>query len=195
MFYPNCCCINSLAPGRSYCDFKNVIFNLALLIGIFKSSYVNVIRWMPQQFTDDKLTLVQVMAWCCQATSHYLKQSWSRSPTPYASLGPNELSHRGWDKFFTILQTTFSNAFSWTKMCEFHLRFDWSLFLRVELTIFQHWFAWSAPSHYLKQWWLVNWCIYASLGLNELTHEQLEILNTVATDILALNSLVQNQIW
>ena len=88
MFYPNCCCINSLAPGRSYCDFKNVIFNLALLIGIFKSSYVNVIRWMPQQFTDDKLTLVQVMAWCRQATSHYLKQSWSRSPTPYGITRP-----------------------------------------------------------------------------------------------------------
>ena len=39
-----------------------------------------------------------------------------------------------------ILQTTFSNAFSWMKRHEFHLRFHWSLFLRFELTIFQHWF-------------------------------------------------------
>ena len=31
-------CINSLAPGRSECDFKNVIFNLVLLIGLFRSS-------------------------------------------------------------------------------------------------------------------------------------------------------------
>ena len=44
---------NSLAPGRSKCDFKNVIFNPALLIGIFKSSYDNVLRWMPQDLTDD----------------------------------------------------------------------------------------------------------------------------------------------
>ena len=36
--------ILTLAPGRSYCDFKNVVFNLVLLIGIFKSSYDNVLR-------------------------------------------------------------------------------------------------------------------------------------------------------
>ena len=62
---------------------KNVIFNFALLIGIFKSSYDNVLRWLPQDFTNDKSTLVQVMAWCRQATSHYLNQCWPRSPTPY----------------------------------------------------------------------------------------------------------------
>ena len=28
----------------------------------------------------------------------------------------------------------------------------------------------SAPSHYLNQWWLVYWRIYASRGLNELVH-------------------------
>ena len=39
-----------------------------------------------------------------------------------------------------ISQTTFSNAFSWMKMHEFRFRFHWSLFLRFELTIFQHWF-------------------------------------------------------
>ena len=70
-------------------------------------------------------------------------------------------------------QTTFSNAFSWMKMYEFLLRFDWRLLLRVQLTIFHHWFrqwlgASQATSHCLNQWWLVYWCIYASLGLNEL---------------------------
>ena len=30
--------------------------------------------------------------------------------------------------------------------------------------------AWRRPgdSHYLNQWWLIYWCIYASFGLNEL---------------------------
>ena len=37
-----------------------------------------------------------------------------------------------------LFQTTFSNAFSWIKMCEFRLRFHWSLFLRIQLTILQH---------------------------------------------------------
>ena len=76
-------CFNPLAPGRSWCDFKNVIVNLALLIGIFKSSYDHVLRGIPHDLTDDKSTLVQVMAWCHQATSHYLNQCWSRSPTPH----------------------------------------------------------------------------------------------------------------
>ena len=60
------------------------------------------------------------------------------------------------------------------KLFEFWLKFEWSLFLRVQLTIFQLWFrlwldAVQATSHYLNQWWLVYWCIYASLGLDELT--------------------------
>ena len=29
----------------------------------------NVIRWMPQGVIDNKLTLVQVMAWCSQAST------------------------------------------------------------------------------------------------------------------------------
>ena len=72
-----------------------------------------------------------------------------------------------------ISQTTFSNAFSWKKLFEFRLKFHWSLFLRVQLLILHHWFrqwlgAGPATSHCLNQWWLVYWCIYASLGLNEL---------------------------
>ena len=43
----------SLAPRRSYYDFKNAILNLVLLIGIFKSSYDNVFIWMPHDLTDD----------------------------------------------------------------------------------------------------------------------------------------------
>ena len=43
-------------------------------------------------------------------------------------------------KMDAIPQTTFSNAISWMKMFEFRLKFHWSLFLKVQLTIFQHWF-------------------------------------------------------
>ena len=64
--------LNSLAPGRSGCDSKNGIFNCVLLIGIFRSSHGNAFWWMPQDLTDDKSTLARVMAWCRQATSHYL---------------------------------------------------------------------------------------------------------------------------
>ena len=37
------------------------------------------LRRMRQMTFDDKSTLVHVMAWCCQATSHYLKQCWPKS--------------------------------------------------------------------------------------------------------------------
>ena len=79
---------------RSGCDFANAIFNLVLpclLIGIFRSSYDNVLRWMPWDLTDDKSTLVQVMAWCRQARSHYLGQCWPRSVSPYGISRPQRV--------------------------------------------------------------------------------------------------------
>ena len=96
-----------------------------------------------------------------------------------------------------ISQTTLSNAFSWMKMLEFRLRFHWSLLLRVQLTIIQHWFRYwlgasQATSHYLNQWWLVYWRIYASLGLNELTmkHEHHRLWATAVEDHSAVNYLI-----
>ena len=38
---------------------------------------------MSLDFTDDQSTLVQVMVWCRQATSHYLNQCWPRSLSLY----------------------------------------------------------------------------------------------------------------
>ena len=52
----------------------------------------------------------------------------------------SSLTHWGRGKMADIFQTTFSNEFSWMKMCKFRLRFHWSLFPRVQLTIFHHWF-------------------------------------------------------
>ena len=37
------------------------------------------LRWMPENFMKEKSALVQVMAWCHQATSHYMSQCWPRS--------------------------------------------------------------------------------------------------------------------
>ena len=82
------CHLNSLAPRRFECDSKNVIFNLVLLIGIFRSFHDNALGWMPQDLTDDKSTLVQVMAWCRQATSHYLSQCWLSSLSSYGLARP-----------------------------------------------------------------------------------------------------------
>ena len=50
------------------------------------------------------------------------------------------LTHWGRDKMDVILQTIFSSAFYWMEMYELRLKIHWSLLLRVQLTIFQHWF-------------------------------------------------------
>ena len=44
------------------------------------------------------------------------------------------------DKLPAISQTIFSYAFSWMKNVLFWLKFHWSFFLEVQLSITQHWF-------------------------------------------------------
>ena len=44
------------------------------------------------------------------------------------------------DKMAAISKTTVSDAFSWTKRFVFWLKFHRRLFLRVQVTITQHWF-------------------------------------------------------
>ena len=50
-------------------------------------SYEIALRWMPLDLTD-KSTLVQVTAWCRQATCHYLSQCWPWSISPYGITRP-----------------------------------------------------------------------------------------------------------
>ena len=45
-------------------------------------SFCEIARKMPTCL-NDKLTLVQVMAWCHQTTSHFLRQGWPRSVLAY----------------------------------------------------------------------------------------------------------------
>ena len=45
-------------------------------------------RWWSQDLTDDKSTLVQIMVWCRQATSHYLSQCCPRPLSPYGVTRP-----------------------------------------------------------------------------------------------------------
>ena len=72
---------NPLAPGRCASMFKSIILEHMLQIKFMIISCEISVRWMPQNTFDDRSTLVQVMAWCLQATSHYLKQCWPPSPT------------------------------------------------------------------------------------------------------------------
>ena len=59
--------------------------HLVLVIVAWGISCEIALRWMSLDLNGDiKSTLVQVMDWCHQATSHYLGQGWPRSLSPYA---------------------------------------------------------------------------------------------------------------
>ena len=51
---------------------------------------------MPLDLIDDKSTLVQVMAWCRQAASHYLSQCWPRF------MSPNGVTRPQWVKVTSL---------------------------------------------------------------------------------------------
>ena len=81
-------CLNSLAPGKFEWNFRHVIFKQISVIDGWGISCEIALIWMSLDFTDDQSTLVQVMAWCRQATSHYLSQCWPRSLSPYGVTRP-----------------------------------------------------------------------------------------------------------
>ena len=79
---------NSLAPGRCGRNFKFIIFKSIPWTDISCAAWKIVVRWIPQNSIDYKSTLVQVMAWCRQATSHCLNRCWPRSMSPYGVTRP-----------------------------------------------------------------------------------------------------------
>ena len=80
--------VNLFAPGRFEWNLVEVIFKIISVIDGWGISFEIALIWMSLDFTDDQSTLVQVMAWCRQAASHYLGQCWPRSQSPYGVTRP-----------------------------------------------------------------------------------------------------------
>ena len=81
--HTGCKQLNSMAPGRCGSYFRSMIFKLNVHNGH------SLLRWMPHNLTNEMITLIQVMAYCHQATNHYLKQCWLRSMSSYGVTRPN----------------------------------------------------------------------------------------------------------
>ena len=69
---------NSLASGKSEWNFRHLIFQITSVVDGWGIPCELAFRWMSLDLTDEKSTLVQVMAWCRQAPSHDLSQCWRR---------------------------------------------------------------------------------------------------------------------
>ena len=82
------CVLVELCIGWLLHSMFVLIFKQILVIDQWGISYEIALIWMALDFADDQSTLVQVMAWCRQATSHYLNQCWPRSLSPYGVTRP-----------------------------------------------------------------------------------------------------------
>ena len=103
---------------------------------------------MHHDLIDDKSTLVQVMAWCCEATTHYLIQYWPNSMMPYGkSVHSNSSSKWQPEGIFGISVIIYQVLWC-TPRCMLHYLTD------EESTLVQV-MAWchQAPSHYLIRCW------------------------------------------
>ena len=88
------CIVNYLiGPGKFEWYFRYLIFQIISVIRGWGISCEIALRWMSLDLTDDKSTLVQVMAYCRQATSHYLIQCWPRYLSPYGVTRPQWLNN------------------------------------------------------------------------------------------------------
>ena len=81
---PKAFSINSLSSEKYGSNSKSLYFKPIILENSLSSHREIALRWMPQNLTDQKSTLVQLMAWCLMAPSHYLYQCWLRSLMLYA---------------------------------------------------------------------------------------------------------------
>ena len=106
--------------------------------------------WAPQKLAEPCplgnhiLSHTQNVVYCLDlgVISYYWMINVIDLPTSWKAL-PLTLTHWGLVKVAAISQTTFSNSFYWMKMYGSRLRFHWILFLRVLLTIFEHWFRYG----------------------------------------------------
>ena len=86
--YCYCLAFNSLWPGRFQWTFRWVLFKPITEIDGWDTCCEIALRRMSLDLTDDKSTLVQVMAWCRQATSHYMSPGWPSFLSPYGVTRP-----------------------------------------------------------------------------------------------------------
>ena len=120
--------------------------------GCYISSEI-ALRWTSQDLNDDMSTLVQVMAWWRQATSHYLSQCCPRSLSPYS------ITRSQWVKLKSCRVSFVHNLFrSWMMIDDDNLmiviKIDW-WWLIMKIMINEH-----NSLHFGNwSWLLIDWLL------------------------------------
>ena len=75
--------INSLSPKRCGCDLKLLHFKHNWRVDILHTQANISLEWIPEDLIEGKSTLVEVIGWCHQKTSHNFSQFGLRSMSLY----------------------------------------------------------------------------------------------------------------
>ena len=90
------------ATGKFEWNFRYVIFQQILVIDGWGISREIALIWMSLDSTNDQSTLVQVLAWCRQAQSHYLSQCWPRSLSLYGVTRPQWVNFHSISRYVNV---------------------------------------------------------------------------------------------
>ena len=133
--------VNTLRPrqnGRHFADdiFKCIIVNENLWIPITIS-----LKFVPKGPINNIPALVQIMAWRRPGDKPLSEPMMVRLPTHICVTRPQWVNTlRPNNKVAIFFKTSFSDIFSSMANFAFWFNCHWSLFLRVELAMCQHWF-------------------------------------------------------
>ena len=111
---------NSLAPGKFEWNFRYLTFQIISVIDGWIIAFELALRWMSLNLMDDESTLVQVITWCRQATSHHLRQCWPRSLSPYEVTSPQ------WVDIYL------------NQLVSYHISWKANFMLRIHLKLFKY---------------------------------------------------------
>ena len=109
---------------------------------------------------------IQVMAWCRQATSHYLSQCWPRSLSPYGVTRPQ------WVKFDGLFQTSRKVKVTWLQQPWW--QHDMDHFLHFWIFVRGIHQSPVDSSHKMPVMWSFDVCFVASL--NRLLNKELLVV-------------------
>ena len=159
-----------ICPLDSY--FKNVILKI-LQLDIMSTSCETDLRSLS---LNDRLTVVQIMAWCFQAPSHYPNQCWPSSLMTYGITRPQWVDNKLLPHFITKAKYTDHSENNLT--CEgsvkdhlVHIQIIWIVSTVSELIqaitwttwnaiVFNHVWRKSAIFQQLTHWgWMMHRCI------------------------------------
>ena len=120
-------------------DFEYFIVKCIVVFTFINIYNTMTIRWMMQYGINEKTTFVQVMAWCHQATGHYLSQHWSIAMSLYDATNPQwanlEFSRPNYNvkHFYHVLGNHY--------MCQKYQQPNWNWFM-MGLLAKMHWINW-----------------------------------------------------